>query len=286
MEGPSTSASFVTSPGASTSSVATSPEYFSCEENDELKDLFVAKISYQSYEKKTTIDYFLKDAIDYSNFDSEMTIAAFNGCIRIGKVIYNNLLNEKEAGLNKDNLIEIPIFLIPKFVTELYNSITYLIKNKIQSEIVTEIGEVRHRLFLFSKKITQANLKLITFFIKKTNSISYEIVFSNLENIKYFSQQIFNLVLDTTYPMPYQQDFTILLLKKLETKPEKLICNLYSFWEKKQKLEILWNAISEVIFEQKKKEEKQLTILTFNFIKKHISLIQAMQKLYKIAQLK
>ena len=264
---------------------ATSPEYYSCEENvdDEYKDLFT-KRSYFEKETFLSIDYYLNNSIGHSNFDSDLIIAAFHGCLRIGRVISNNLL-ENETGLNKDNLIEIPIFLIPKFVIELQNCLRYLLKEDVQNECSSELGEIRHRIFLFCKKTKTHNKKQVTFYSKKHDceKVIFEVVFYSIDQIEYFIRQLFCLILDTTYPSPYQQELTILFLKKIDTKPEQLIKKLYSLWERKQKLDILFNAICEVIFEKEKKEDQHLFFVTFNFIKKHITLIQAMQKIYKVS---
>mgnify|MGYP003449197229 FL=1 len=148
---------------------ASSPDYYSCEENDDYTNLFQAKCHYyQEVDKK--IDFFLKNSLSQVNYDSEMSIAAFPGCLRIGKVESNHLLNETELGFNKDNLIEIPIYFIPKFITELKNSIAFLINKITPKEEEILIGEVHHKIFLYSKKSFKENEKSISFLIKKKNS--------------------------------------------------------------------------------------------------------------------
>ena len=267
----------------------TSPEYFSCEETDDFKELFQSKLTYEEEEKFLSIDYYLKDGIDYTHFDSDLTIAAFHGCLRIGKVITNSLLNETEPGLNKDNLIEIPLFFIPKFINDLLICIAFLLNNKLSLKkdvIETTVGEIHHKVFLYTKRIQVNNERHVVFYVKKNNSVVYELCFYQTIQLKDFSQKLFTLILDTTYPKPYQQEYAILLLNKLSNKPDNTIATLFSYWEKKQKLDILWNAISEIVFEKKQKAEKTLTILIFNFIKKHIFLINAMQKLHKLANIK
>ena len=84
-------------------------------------------------------------------------------------------------------------------------------------------------------------------------------------------------------PQYFLQEITILLLRKFDSKPEKQIQILFDKWGKYQKLEILWNAISEVFFFFFQKECKDLKIKTFSFIKRNLPIIEAMNHLFKFS---
>ena len=261
---------------------AASPDYFSCEENsDDLKDLFVAKYNYLP-EIEATIHYYFKNSIDYVNFDSDLSIAAFHGCLRIGKVISNNNLQEKDFGFNKNSIIEIPIYFIPKFIKEVKNCLIYLLNEKNQVTEEKLIGEMTHKRDLYSRKAKNNNQKTITLFVKENEKILYELHFTTSKLLNHFINLLFNLILETTSPSPLHQNLVISFLKKLDSKNEKIVENLFDYWQKNQKLEILWNAVSEVVYEIEKKECKKETISLFNFIKKNIRIIFAQKQIFKI----
>jgi hypothetical protein len=270
-------------PVVNVSSVS-SPEYYSCEESDDFKDLFQPTNSFIPKLDELKIDYSLNDCLEYYHFDSNFSIVAFHGCLRIGKIIKLNHSIEPEIGLNKNLLIEIPIFILPKFLFELKNCLVFIFTKKPENEpdCEKELGEVYHKTFLICKKSSENNIREISFFIKNENRITFEIKFKN-ELLKVFTKNVFNLVLQATFPKPFQQEITISFLCKLDSKQEKLIESLYEYWKKQQKLKLLFDALSEVI---KEKENKEILItLCFNFIKKNIILVHAMQKCYKFIYL-
>lgn len=264
---------------------ASSPEYYSCEEGDELKDLFKKNTSFLPKLNDFKIDYLLSDCIDFSHFHSNLSIVAFHGCLRIGKIIKINNSLEPEIGLNKNLLIEIPVYVLPKFLFELKNCLLFIFTQTPELEIENEkqLGEIKHKTFLFCKKSKQNDIKEISFYVKKEEKITYELKFTSNEILKIFTKNVFNLVLQTTFPKPYQQEITISFLSKLDTKQEKLVESLYDYWKKQQKLQILFDALSEIIIEEENKDT--LIHLCFNFIKKNIILISAMQKCYKFIYL-
>ena len=104
--------------------------------------------------------------------------------------------------------------------------------------------------------------------------------------LKYFTKQLFSVILDTTSPKPQHQELTLTFLQKLDSKDFVLIQELFGFWHKNQKLKILWNAISEVVFEKNKNEINNNTYIFFNFIRKNLSIIESMNKIFKFVNLK
>lgn len=264
----------------------TSPEYLSCEEGDEYDDLFKSKCDLLP-DIEIDIDYSFKNAISFVNYDSEKAIAAFHGCIRIGKVISKQLLNETEFGFNKNNLIEIPVYFIPKFVKELKNLIVYFgNKVSILNDVEFLIGEVRHKISLFTKKSSLNSKKIISFFLKSNDQVIYELFFDSHIAFKYFFNKLFNIILDTISPDTFQQQLTINLLHNFNKKDLRLVNNLLNFWIKNEKLEILWKAVSEVVYEKEKKPSKCNTNLFYNFIKKNIDLVEALHEMFMIVNLK
>lgn len=272
---------------ASTSKQISSPDSFhSCEDSNDYKDLFINKDDYIENDE-IKIDHKLSDAISFVNYDSEMTIAAFPGCLRIGKVFKCQLISEDFSGLNNQFLIEIPIFILNKFIREFKNCLNYVYnKNNPKINEEKKIGEVKHNIFLFSKKFQDNETMKFSFLTKQFNETIYEITFFTTLMILHFTKSLFPLLLDTTMPQYFQQEITILLLRKFDSKPEKQIQILFDKWGKYQKLEILWNAISEVVFEKEKKECKDLKIKTFNFIKRNLPIIEAMNHLFKFSNTK
>lgn len=266
--------------------MVTSPEYLSCEEGDEYDDLFKSKCDLLP-DIEIDIDYSFKNAISFVNYDSEKAIAAFHGCIRIGKVISKQLLNETEFGFNKNNLIEIPVYFIPKFVKELKNLIVYFgNKVSILNDVEFLIGEVRHKISLFTKKSSLNSKKIISFFLKSNDQVIYELFFDSHIAFKYFFNKLFNIILDTISPDTFQQQLTINLLHNFNKKDLRLVNNLLNFWIKNEKLEILWKAVSEVVYEKEKKPSKCNTNLFYNFIKKNIDLVEALHEMFMIVNLK
>ena len=263
-----------------------SPEYLSCDEGEEYDNIFKSKCDLVP-DEEIEIDYSFKNAISFVNYDSEKAIAAFQGCIRIGKVISKQLLNETEFGFNKNNLIEIPVYFIPKFVKRLKLLIVYFSKNEPflkDDELI--IGDVRHKISLYSKRSSLNNSKLISFFLKSNDQVIYELLFECPVSFKYFFGKLFNIILDTISPETYQQQLTINLLNNFKTKDLRLVNDLFGFWIKHEKLDILWKAVSEVVYEKEKKPSKCNTNLIYNFIKKNIDLVEALNVMFSIVNLK
>jgi len=263
-----------------------SPEYVSCNEDSidyrevfQSKGSFIPNIKCNNY----NIDYYLKDAIEHANFDSDLSIVAFPGCLRIGKLFVQKLLNGIELGLSKDNLIEIPIFLIPKFIRDVNNCLIYLL-NKGQNfkASLKTIGETTHQKFLLSKKYSIGQQRAVTFQLKLIDKILYEITFTDYYVFKAFSNKLFHIVLESTNPIPVLQVIVINFINKLKSKAETIINPLFDFWIKLKKLDILWNAVSEVVFEIENKENEHLTNLSFNYIKKNIEIIQELRELSRV----
>ena len=263
-----------------------SPDYFSCEEPDEFSELFQSRCDFLP-DTEIEIDFLLKNSNSYVNYDSELTIAAFHGCLRIGKVFSKHCVNETQIGLNKSFLLELPIYFIPRFVRELANGVSYICNkslNPINEEI--QLGEVTNKKFLFCKKHFAETQKIFTLLLKSQDCVVYELSFNSITCIKHFAKQFFNLVLDTTSPQPYQQHLTNSFLEKIDQHQDDLIKKLFDNWMKQKKMDVLWKAVSEVVFEKKKKDHKRITSLFFVFIKNNIGIIFSMHHLFKISRCK
>jgi hypothetical protein len=275
-----------------------SPDYLSCEETEQsipstsaglkattvdlscLNNIFKKRGSFLP--KEVSIDYYLKNSIEHVNFNSDLTIVAFPGCIRIGKLFANKHLNETEFGLNKNHLIEIPIFLFNKFLKDLQNSLTFMFNSNINIRHKEKIiGETSHQIFLYCNKETIDGNRLILYQNKKNNNVVFEIKFESYKLLKTFSRDLASIILETTNPKPFLHVITLSFIDKLHSKPDNIVESLFDYWNKNQQLEILWNGISEVVYEIENKENDQLTNLAFNFVKRNIELIQDVKSFLK-----
>jgi len=263
-----------------------SPDYESCNEeiaspiagtsNNNLKTLFKTRGNYVP-KQICNIDYYLKNAIDHASFDSDLSIVAYPGCVRIGKLFPIHLLNNFEFGLNKDELIEIPIFLLPKFLKEIQNAIIFLVNNNTVFTPDKNVGETTHQNFLYTKRSVINNEKTFLLQRKKDDIVIYEVKFNSFLSIKVFATNLLLVVLGSTNPSPIVHNITLSFIKKMQSKPNEISKSLYNYWLKLENFDILWSAISEVVFEIENKVNDDLTNFSFNYLKKNIEIIREIQ---------